>query len=204
MDHYLLGRALIDRPDEAKKHFQEARSLDPLMPWSVAGLAYILEQEGDLFRTVELYQEALAVAPHSALLRHLSGTLYLRLQLPVDAQRQLHVALALDPDNPEVWASLGHADAGMRRYRRARQIFEAVLVRRPKLGPIHLQLAALLITDRCPARADEFYREGLRLGEARDTELEASIRALLLVQGEHDELAICVPDPWIPRVEDYR
>ena len=93
---YLWGRARIDDEVEARGAFERAAALAPQSPWPPAALAYLRWRAGDLFLTVETYEEALERLPGSATLRLLLGNQLIQLRLTVAAERHL---LAL----PRVW-----------------------------------------------------------------------------------------------------
>ena len=88
---YLWGRARIDDEVEARGAFERAAALAPQSPWPPAALAYLRWRAGDLFLTVETYEEALERLPGSATLRLLLGNQLIQLRLTVAAERHLEI-----------------------------------------------------------------------------------------------------------------
>ncbi len=179
---YLWGRARIDFGPEAHEAFTKAAALDPSSPWPVAGLAYLPWRDGDLFLTVQTYEEALERMPHSATLRLLLGNQFLNLRLMMEAQRQLEIARRLDPDNPAVLAALGKVYVQIDRQAAGRALLELSLEKEPGMADAVLALAEIYLNERRIDEAEEMYRRSLQLGMPRDDELHGAIRAARMVE----------------------
>jgi len=185
---YLLGRAVIDDESAAREHFERALALDPLNPWPSIGIAYLYRSRGDLFKTVETYRAALAAAPRSARLRWFFGSLYMDLQLYVDALRELEIAQRLDPENPQVWTAMGRSYLGLKNYGEARRYLLLARNAEPNQVDLYPALTQLYLHWRCPAQAVGYYRDGLDYGVLPAPELEGRVRALQLVAEEDDSI----------------
>jgi len=183
---YLLGRAVISDEEAARNHFQRALDLDPLAPWPTVGLAFLHRSRGDLFMTVETYRSALLLAPRSARLRWFLGTLYLDLQLYVDARRELGIAERLDPANPEIWGALGRAHMGLKNFGAARRDLLRSRDAMPEQPDLYVPLTELYLLWRCPEQAAQAYRSGLDFGIIPVRQVEGRLRALQLVAEEGD------------------
>jgi len=179
---YLWGRARIDHEAEAKEAFERAAALAPLSPWPVAGLAYLPWRAGDLFLTVQTYEEALERMPRSATLRLLLGNQLLSLRLMMDAQRHLEVARRLDPGNPAVLAALGKVYVEIDRKAAGVALLEESLEKEPGMADAVLALAEVYLSERRIDEAEAMYRRSLELGMPRDDELHGAIRAARLVE----------------------
>ena len=182
MAWYLWGRARIDHTAEAQEAFERAAALAPLSPWPVAGLAYLPWRAGDLFLTVQTYEEALERMPRSAKLRLLLGNQFLSLRLMMDAQRHLEMARRLDPDNPVVLAALGKVYVEIDRKSAGVALLEESLQREPDMADAVLALAEVYLGERRVDEAEAMYRRSLELGMPRDDELHGAIRAARLVE----------------------
>ena len=178
---YLLGRALIDAPEQAEEAFGRALELDPTLAWAAAGLAYLRYNRGDIFGAVTIYEEGVRRAPDSAQMRVLLGNQYLELKLYIHALRHLEVARRLAPDDVEVRAALGKARLALGEEERALELFEGVLAEEPRVHHIYPSLAAIYLRRGRAADADALYRAGLELGMVPDDELASEIRSGLVL-----------------------
>lgn len=183
---YLLGRAVIADEEAARSHFRRALDLDSLAPWPTVGLAFLHRSRGDMFMTVETYRQALLVAPRSARLRWFLGTLYIDLQLFVDARRELRIAERLDPGNPAIWGALGRAHLGLKNFDAARRDLLRSRDALPEQPDLYLPLTELYLRWRCPQQAAAAYRSGLDFGITPVPQVEGRLRALQLVAEEGD------------------
>ncbi len=179
---YLLGRARILRPADAKEAFERAARLAPQNPWPPAGLAYLHCAAGDLYLCVEAYEEAIERMPRSARLHLLLGNQLLNLKLLVDAQRHLELAYKLQADDPQVTAALGKTYIELGRIDQGRTLLEDALTLDPSLADAAMSLAGVYLSDREPERAEEMYRRALQGGLPADEELYGAIRAASLVK----------------------
>jgi len=181
--HYLYGRTLVDEPNLAAGAFARAMELDPLNPWPVVGTAYLRASRGDLYGTIQVYEQALKKAPNSAMLRLFLGNQFLELKLYVKAERELRHAMRLAPDDPEVWAALGKTLALLSHHEPAMELLLRARAADPSIAHMYPTLASMYLTLRDPAAADEAYRAGLEYGLPADRGLAAQIRAAKLVAG---------------------
>ncbi len=179
---YLLGRALIDNPEQAGEAFGRALELDPTLAWAVAGLAYLRYSRGDIFGAVTLYEDGVRKAPDSAQMRLLLGNQYLELKLYIHALRHLEVASRLAPGDLEVKAALGKVRLALGEEEQALGLLEEVLAAEPRIHHTYPSLAAIYLRRSRPAEADALYRSGLELGMAPDDELAAEIRSGLVLE----------------------
>jgi len=180
--HYLRGRSRIVQPEYAEEDFRRAVELDPLNAWAVAGLAYLAYQRGDLFQTVQIYKEAIARAPRSAMLRLLLGNQYLELKLYIDAQRQLQTARRLAPEDLEIGAALGKVWLALGQEQAALEILEHTRAVEPRIEHIAPSLAVIYLRRGTPKEAERAYREGLEAGLKPDEELFLEIEQALILQ----------------------
>jgi tetratricopeptide (TPR) repeat protein len=180
--YYLRGRSRIAAPPRAEADFRRAAELDPSNAWAAAGLAYLAYQRGDLFQTVQIYEEAIRRAPRSAQLRLLLGNQYLELKLYIDAQRQLEKAHSLAPQDLEVWAALGKVWLALGQESAALEILERTRAAEPRIAHIAPSLAAIYLRRGKPKAADEAYRAGLRAGLPADEDLADEIGAALVLE----------------------
>ncbi len=179
---YLYGRAVISQEQEARRALDRAVELDPTNAWAVAGLVYLSYAKGDVFAAVQRYEDGVAKAPRSALMRRLLGNQYLELKLYVHAHRHLEIAHRLAPDDLEIRAALGKALLAMQDEEGARALLEGVRVEEPRLVHVAPSLAAIHLRRGCPVEADELYREALSRGLAPDDELASEIRSGLVLR----------------------
>jgi tetratricopeptide (TPR) repeat protein len=179
--HYLRGRSRIEKTALAEADFRRAVALDPLNSWAVAGLAYLAYGRGDLFATVQIYEEAIAKSPRSAQLRLLLGNQFLELKLYIDAQRQLETAYKLAPEDLEVWAALGKVRLALGQEQEAFEIFRRTLAAEPRIAHIAPSMAAIYLRRGAPAEAERVYREGLQAGLGPDKELAKEIDGALVL-----------------------
>tara|TARA_Y100001968_G_scaffold313920_1_gene338686 strand:+ start:1370 stop:2299 length:930 start_codon:yes stop_codon:yes gene_type:complete len=194
MSHYLAGRAVIDRADEARERFEQALRLEPMNPWPSVALAYLARSEGDYFAAVSVYRQALESAPRSARLRWFLGSLYLDLGLLVDAQRELQLALRLDPSNVRPLTALGRVHHALGRKELAYQTLRRSLHQLPEQSAGYEPLTRLYLEWRCSDKAMAAYRRGLELGTEPDPALEGQLRALQLV--DQEGAAQCKAPSW--------
>jgi len=181
LQHYLRGRSRIEQPALAEADFRRAVALDPLNSWAVAGLAYLAYGRGDLFATVQIYEEAIAKSPRSAQLRLLLGNQFLELKLYIDAQRQLETAYKLAPEDLEVWAALGKVRLALGQEQEAFEIFRRTLAAEPRIAHIAPSMAAIYLRRGAPAEAERVYRKGLQAGLGPDKELAKEIDGALVL-----------------------
>lgn len=179
---YLWGRARIDHDAEAFEAFSRAVELAPMSPWPPAALAYLRWRAGDLFLTVETYEEAIERLPGSATLRLLLGNQLITLRLTIAAQRHLEIARRLDPENPDILAALGKTYVQLDRPQAGGLLLEQALERNPRMGDVCIALAQVYLFDRRIDEAEGMYRRALELGIDRDDELYGAIRAAKLVE----------------------
>ena len=178
---YLLGRAVIDLPEQAEEAFNRAHDLDPTLAWPVAGLAYLRYSRGDIFGAVTIYEDGVRRAPDSARMRLLLGNQYLELKLYIHALRHLEIAARLAPDDLEVRAALGKARLALGEEDRALELLEGVLAEEPRLHHTYPTLAAIYLRRDRATDADRIYRSGLELGMVADDELASEIRSGLVL-----------------------
>jgi len=182
LEHYLRGRSRIEQEQLASEDFRRAVGLDPSNSWAVAGLAYLAYAQGDLFATVQLYEDAIGRAPRSALLRLFLGNQLLELKLYVDAQRQLEIAKKLAPEDVEVLAALGKVRLALGQEQEALELFRRVQASEPRVVHIAPSLAAIFLRRGRPAEAQRVYRQGLEAGLESDKELAEEIEGALVLE----------------------
>lgn len=180
--HYLRGRSRIEQEALAEEDFRRAIERDPANSWAVAGLAYLAYTRGDLFATVQLYEEAIARAPRSAQLRLFLGNQLLELKLFIDAQRQIETAYKLAPQDFEVLAALGKVRLALGQEQDALELFRRVQAGEPRLAHIVPSLATIFLRRGRPAEAQGVYRRGLEAGLEADEELAKAIEGALLLE----------------------
>lgn len=179
---YLWGRARIDREEEAREAFERASELAPMSPWPVAGLAYLPWRAGDLFLTVQTYEDAIERLPSSAMLRLLLGNQFISLRLVIEAQRHLEIARRLDGDDPAVLAALGKVYVELDQTDAGLALLEQALQMDPGLADVALALSQVYLQQRRVDEAEALYRRSLELGLPRDDELHGAIRAARVVE----------------------
>ncbi len=179
---YLWGRVRIDRAAEAREAFERAASLSPMSPWPVVGLAYLSFRDGDLFLTVQAYEEAIERMPRSAMLRLRLGNQLINLKLVIEAQRHLELANRLDPDNPAVLAGLGKVYVQTDRTQEGAQLLERAFAMDPRMSDVALALSEVYLRQRRVDESEAMYRRSLELGLPRDDALVGAIRAARVVE----------------------
>lgn len=179
---YLLGRARIQRPAEAREAFERAAGLAPQNPWPAVGIAYLHSASGDIYLCVEAYEEAIERMPRSARLRRLLGNQLLNLKLVVDAQRHLEISHKLQPRDPKTTGALGKVYVELGRQEQGRALLEESFVLDPTMADVTMSLAGVYLYDREPERAEEMYRLAVEGGLPPDEALYGAIRAAKLVE----------------------
>ena len=182
LEHYLRGRSRIEQEALAEEDFRRAVELDRSNSWAVAGQAYLAYARGDLFATVQLYEDAIARAPRSAQLRLFLGNQFLELKLFIDAQRQLETAHKLAPQDVEVLAALGKVRLALGQEQEALDLFGRVQASEPRVAHIAPSVAAIFLRRGRPAEAQRVYRRGLEAGLEVDEELADEIEGALVLE----------------------
>jgi tetratricopeptide (TPR) repeat protein len=93
-------------PGRAMAEFQEALRLAPWYPDALINLAGMYRKAGDRDAALRLYEKAVLVAPQRAIVHSDLGAMYLILGRLADAERELELALRLDPRLPEARANV--------------------------------------------------------------------------------------------------
>ncbi len=99
-DAYLsLGAidALAQRPREAMQHYQEALRVNPHSIEAYSNIIKLMGKEGKFTEALPMAGTATRLAPANAELRMLHGTLLMALNRLPEAERELEIALRLDP-----------------------------------------------------------------------------------------------------------
>ncbi len=116
----------------------------PQMAISHCGLAIEAEQRGDLGLARDHYQQALKLAPRSAIVQNYVGEHFLRQRNPAAALRRLQAAIALDANVADFHFNLATAHLLQNRPQAARASFETALQIDPRSAKSHTALAKLM------------------------------------------------------------
>jgi chemotaxis protein methyltransferase CheR len=110
--HVGLGflHANLGSEEQSRRHAEEARRLDDLLPEIYLLFALLDEKCGELNRSLKNYQRVIMLAPEYAMAHFNLGNLFLKLDRRRDALREFNntrVILERDPDNPSLRFSGG-------------------------------------------------------------------------------------------------
>lgn len=99
----------LGREEEAMRHFEEARRLDPGRPEPYVGLAGLYERRGNLAQARDLYRKAVANAPDDALARTSLGINLAQEGFLDEAIVHFEEAVRIDPDSADAHFNLAQA-----------------------------------------------------------------------------------------------
>ena len=98
------------RPEEARKHYEQALELDPEMPVAANNLAWMYAESGEnLDRALQLAQAATRRLPKSPAVQDTLGWVYYKKGLATLAIAPFQRSIELDPKNPVLHFHLGLA-----------------------------------------------------------------------------------------------
>ena len=171
----LLGSAYerADQDSLALRALDRALELDASQVGPYITLGFIYDNRGDFDNALEVYDQALEIAPDEPLL--LNNYAYLLAQRKIRLEEALRMALrAIEkkPDNPSYLDTMGWIYYGMGDYQKAREYIEQALERDPKNPVIleHLGDIFEALGDKSRARQNwrsalEFDRNNIQLRE---------------------------------------
>ena len=98
------------RPEEARKHYEQALDLDPEMPVAANNLAWMYAESGEnLDRALQLAQAATRRLPKNPAIQDTLGWVYYKKGLATLAIAPFQRSIELDPKNPVFHFHLGLA-----------------------------------------------------------------------------------------------
>lgn len=163
--HVNLGQLFValDRLGPARRHFEEAASLDPHDPLAALCLARLARQRGAPAEAHVHYLQALDLDPDLPEARPELAEVLERLQRPAEAAQQLQAELTREPRCPLCHHNLGVLLARMGQDAGAEQHFREALTLDPEDHRPHYNLAALCANTGRAAAAVHHLGEALRL-----------------------------------------
>ena len=147
---YKYGVALSRaRPQDAAAQLKRAIELDPNNAEAHRSLGMLLRRTGDLQSSASEFQKAqdLSLQGEKRADAHVhrdTAVVYLRKNNPVDAIKELRLALASDPDSPDAHFLLAVALGSAGQQREARQAFANALQKEPSSPDIHFNFGVFL------------------------------------------------------------
>lgn len=126
--NYYLGRAYerADKPDDARKAYEEALRVEPPHVDTRVALAGMLLRRGQAKDALEVIKVSVPVNPDNADVLLMFGMANQRLGQRAEARRALEHAVTLSPGYADIHLVLGVLDFSEGRMREARQRFEQV------------------------------------------------------------------------------
>jgi tetratricopeptide (TPR) repeat protein len=164
-DHLALGTAFarIKDLDGARRHFEEAVTLDEEHSEARFHLANILVGSGDIAGAVTQYQRAVALDPSNAEAHQNLGLALQRLDQHEAAIAHYEAALSLEPKSAFAHIGLGDALRHLDRYDDAIREYEHALTIDPNLTEAHVNLGGSFQAIGRPDDAIRWYQRALTI-----------------------------------------
>jgi len=151
-----------DRPEEAKRYYQESIKVYPQYYEGHDALAGVLEREGDTLGAIAMYQKCLELLPGDNTHAEL-GKLYLRLKNYSKAKEHCEKAIEMNPENPAAHFNLGNVYLYVKKYDRAIEEYEKTVAINPKAYGAYENMGIIHLRRGDPDRALEYYRKSLEI-----------------------------------------
>lgn len=126
-----------------------------------SNLALVFQAQGDIDSLIETYHQALRLENNPTLHFYLANTLAQKGELAA-AVTSYQAALALNPDDAEIYNQLGNVFAQLNKVDEAIDCYQQVLKRRPDDGYAHNNLASLLKGQGKLSEAELSFRQALK------------------------------------------
>ncbi len=176
MEVYLYGRAVIDKPEEARPLLEEAMRLDPTFPWPAIALARVMADKGDQFRSTRILMDTISANPRSVDAHLALGSLYNDLGMLKDAEDSLKTAERLAPQRADVLTALGHVYMMQDRHDDAIATANRVLALDPQRGDAFLILAVAHADSHRYRESLEYIEKAKAVGAVVDPGMERAVR----------------------------
>jgi tetratricopeptide (TPR) repeat protein len=126
-----LAAAKLDQQSKAEGWFRQALTADPKSAEAANGLGLALAKQGDSTRAFRYFQEAIAQRhDYSAAINNL-GALYVQEGKPGDAIAAFEYGIKVAPDEDILYLNLGRVYTHQGDLRKARQVMQRLLDRKP-------------------------------------------------------------------------
>jgi superkiller protein 3 len=161
--HFQLGYAYagLKRPDDAKREFSRAITLDPKMAAAYQNLGLVL-MDSDPGSAADAFRHAADLRPTDSRARFLAGYSLERAGKLTEAIEQYRAALALTPKDYEAQFALGRALLRSDNAVGAEEHFRAALDARPDSAPAKLGLASAISAQKKYGPASDEFAEYLK------------------------------------------
>ena len=181
--------AYVSRVDDANREFLAAKAINPSVPDTYLGLAYLNNSSERYPYAVKFLNEFIKRSKQPGPGYALLSRIYLNMQLYEQAVTAGKTASAMMPDNAATWYTLGQAYS----YRPGEQFladganaFEQTVKLSPGWGKAHFELGHIYTRQHRPADAIAQYREAVRTEPDRGKNYY-QLGQLLMQQGQTEE-----------------
>jgi predicted TPR repeat methyltransferase len=141
-----LGTVFLDqaKPEQAKKYFKQAASLDPPHLSACYNLARLKQLDGDDQGAINMYRDIVRQQPGFALAWNNMGIAYREIGNPEDAISCFRRAVAFAPDMAEAWNNLGVAQDAFHMTENATRSYRKAIEIQPGYASAHFNLGVSL------------------------------------------------------------
>jgi Flp pilus assembly protein TadD len=160
--------------DKAEQNFKAVLAKDPQSPGARMGMAACLYSTGDLIEARRMLNELIKTDPNHSQALGLLGLVAWRENDLDNAVKALVRAIQLDPTDAQLHNYLGIVLHARNEDEQAVAAFNKSIELNPDLAETHFNLAVVLASLKAPRIADarKEYERSLRLGNAKDSQLE--------------------------------
>ena len=148
---------------EALELFRRVESRDPKSPENAINLGIALASGGNYDEALKLATWAVELNPRASSAHYLRGKVLVDLSRGDDAQREYQLALSFSPDDPLTLYDLAIIDESMGRPAEEVALLEHLIRIRPNLANDHFLLGRALLHEGQPVKAENAFRDAVRL-----------------------------------------
>ncbi|MDJ0762729.1 MAG: tetratricopeptide repeat protein [Myxococcota bacterium] len=161
--NYALVLESMEKPGQARAHYEKATELDPEDPGPWQGLGDLDRQDGDLKAALASYQKGRKAAPHSPALALREGQTLLELTRLEEAISVFESLTPLPESSAEILTTAGMLLAKYEENDRAVEFYGAALEKDEAYGMAHLLIANALARKKQFAKAAHHYERFLEI-----------------------------------------